>query len=337
MPLRPLLLLAALAVSADLRAQPVPVIFDTDMGNDVDDALALAMLHALADRGEAELLAVTVTKDNPEAAPYVDALNTFYGRPDVPVGVVRDGKEAHAAAMLSIPLNATGADGALLYPRSLTDGREAPDAIAVLRAALAGAPDGEVVVVQVGFSTNLARLLASPPDAVSPLSGRDLVARKVRLLSVMGGNFEPYAETEGRWPEYNVETDVPAAQTVFAGWPTPVVASGYEVGVAMYFPASALRLFGPSRHHPVVDAYGAFLPMPYDRPTWDLTSVLYAVRPDDGYFGLSVPGTVRVDERGLTALVPERSGRHRFLTVTPEQRGRALEAMIALATQPPTR
>src|SRR5689334_9393496 len=90
---------AALAVAALVpwaaRGQPAPtpqrVIFDTDMGNDVDDALALAVLHALESRGECRLLAVTVTKDEPYAAPYVDVVNTFYGRPDIPIGVVRGG------------------------------------------------------------------------------------------------------------------------------------------------------------------------------------------------------------------------------------------------------
>jgi len=71
---------------------PVRLIFDTDMGNDIDDALALAVIHALASRNECQLLAVTSTKDNPFSAAYIDLINTFYGRSDVPVGVVRNGK-----------------------------------------------------------------------------------------------------------------------------------------------------------------------------------------------------------------------------------------------------
>lgn len=328
---------ALLAVASAVRAQPVPVVFDTDMGNDVDDALALAMLHALQSRGEVDLLAVTITKDNPWAAPYVDALNTFYGRGDVPIGVVRGGKTPEDAAMIRVPASRTNPDGSLVYPRTLTERAAAPDAVAVLRQALTGAADGSVVVIQAGFSTNLARLLDSPPDDVSPLAGRDLVAQKARLLSVMAGGFAPWAEPEERWPEYNVETDVPAAQKLFGEWPTPIVASGYELGAAIFFPAYALQHFGYVEDHPVVDAYENLLPMPYDRPTWDLTSVLYAARPDEGYFGLSVPGTIRVDERGLTDLVPHRDGRHRFLVANEVQRARALEAMIALASQPPSR
>src|SRR5215475_12515339 len=73
-------------------AQPANIIFDTDIGNDVDDALALAMLHALESRGEAHLAAVTVTKDNRYAAPFIDLVDTFYGRPEIPIGMVRNGK-----------------------------------------------------------------------------------------------------------------------------------------------------------------------------------------------------------------------------------------------------
>ena len=68
-------------------ARPVKLIFDTDMGNDIDDALALGVIHALQSRGECELLAVTLSKDNDFAGPFVDLVNTFYGRGNIPIGV----------------------------------------------------------------------------------------------------------------------------------------------------------------------------------------------------------------------------------------------------------
>src|ERR1044071_6611116 len=85
-------------------ATPVPIIFDTDIGNDIDDALALAMLHAFESRGEARLLAVTITKDNRWAAPYVDVVNTFYGRARIPVGVVKNGKTPEDSRMIRVPV-----------------------------------------------------------------------------------------------------------------------------------------------------------------------------------------------------------------------------------------
>src|ERR1700728_5340255 len=85
------LLTWAIAAPAS-AAPPLHVVFDTDMGNDIDDALALAMLHAFASRGELQLLAVTVSKDNPWAAEYVRLVDEYYGRGSIPGGIVHDGK-----------------------------------------------------------------------------------------------------------------------------------------------------------------------------------------------------------------------------------------------------
>jgi len=318
------LLLILLAASA-LAAQPTPVIFDTDMGNDVDDALALAMLHAFQSRGEAKLLAVTITKDNRYAAPFIDLVNTFYGRAEIPIGVVHGGKTPEDSPMIRIPAERRNADGSFVYPHRIVDGSAAPDATAVLRRALESAADGSVVIVQVGFSTNLARLIATP-------EGRALAARKVRLLSVMAGHFPEGA------PEYNVKTDIPSARQVFDEWPTPIIFSGFEIGAALLFPAKAVEHdFAWAANHPVSDAYRAYKKMPYDRPTWDLTAVLYGVRPDSGYFNLSPPGRVTVDDTGRTHFAEAAGGRHRYLMLTEAQRARVLEALILLSTQPTSR
>ncbi|MEZ5351695.1 MAG: nucleoside hydrolase [Bryobacteraceae bacterium] len=313
----------AVAAGAILTAAPVPVIFDTDMGNDIDDALALAVIHALESRGEARLLAVTLTKDNRHAAPYCDLVNHFYRRGHVPIGVVRGGKTPKDSPMIQVPVERRRADGRFVYPRSLDDYRNAPEAAALIRGILESAEDGSVVIVQVGFSTNLARLLAMP-GAV------DLVRRKVRLLSVMAGEF-PTGKAE-----YNVKTDIPAASRVFADWPTPIVASGFEIGKAILYPAASIQQdFGYVENHPVAEAYRNYQKMPYDRPTWDLTAVLYALRPNRDYFSLSAAGTIRVDAEGKTTLEPSASGRHRYLIVNEQQKARTLEALVQLASQPP--
>jgi hypothetical protein len=121
-----LALIAALATAlwAPIPAlsEPVRIIFDTDMGNDVDDALALAILHALESRGEAKLLAVTVTKDNPYAAAFVDVVNTFYGRGGVPIGIVKNGKTPNDSPMIRVPSERKNPDGSYVYPRRLALG-----------------------------------------------------------------------------------------------------------------------------------------------------------------------------------------------------------------------
>lgn len=307
-----------------LSAAPVRLIFDTDIGNDIDDALALAMIHALESRGEAKLLAVTITKDNRWAAPYVDLVDTFYKRPKIPIGVVRNGKTPEDSKYIQVPSERPG-----VYPHKLTDGRNAPDAVAVLRRVLSKEKDGAVTIAQVGFSTNLARLLDSPPDNISQLTGRELVKRKVRLICAMAGTF-----TTDK-PEYNVYTDVPSARKLFMESPVPIVASGFEIGNRILYPASSIEKdFGYVANHPVAEAYRLFKEMPYDRPCWDLTAVLYAIRPDDS-FSTSQPGRVAIDGEGRTKFTSDPSGNLRYLTTTEEQAGNARKTMIALASQPP--
>jgi inosine-uridine nucleoside N-ribohydrolase len=319
------LLFLLLSCAALMAASPVRIIFDTDIGNDIDDALALAMLHSLQTRGEVKLLAVTTSKDNQFAGPFIDLMDTFYHRPGIPIGTVRNGRTPDEGKYLR-PVVESG-----FYPHLLTDSQKAPDAVTVLRKTLAGEKDHSVVIVQVGFSTNLARLLDSRPDLASMLPGRELVRTKVRMISVMAGHFPTGP------PEYNVKIDIEAARKLFGESPAPIVFSGYEVGKQILYPASSIEHdFGYVPHHPVADAYRDYMKMPYDRPTWDLTAVLYAVRPKDS-FSLSPKGRVTVDAEGVTAFAEEKNGPHQYLTATPEQAQHALAQMIQLATRPPGR
>jgi inosine-uridine nucleoside N-ribohydrolase len=322
---------------ADEANEPVPLIYCTDVGNDVDDILALGMIHALQSRGECELLAVTVTKDHALAGPFIDAVNTFYGRPDIPIGVCNSGVTPGEDRFIGLAQQRD--DGKLRYPHDLATGKDAPPAVAVLRKSLAAADDGTVVIVQVGFSTNLAALLASEPDEHSDLNGVELIKRKARLLSIMAGAFTKAADGTGprnTHREYNVVKDLPAAKVLAERWPTPIVWSGYELGLSMRFPHQSIeRDYRYVAHHPLAEAYVLFNPPPHDRPTWDLTSVLYAVRPGHDYFGLSESGRVSIDDRGRTVFESAEEGRDRVLLVSETRRGAALEAMQLLASQPP--
>jgi inosine-uridine nucleoside N-ribohydrolase len=304
------------------------IIFDTDIGNDVDDVLALGMIHALQSRGACELLAVTITKDHDLAGPFADAVNTFYGRPNIALGVVRGGATGDEGKFLGMARDAN-------YPHALKKSADAPDSVALLRKVLAAQGDGSVVIVQVGFATNLARLLDSPADDTSPLTGKQLAANKVKLVSAMFGAFTLGGVNTQR--EFNVIEDLPASKKFVAEWPSPIVFSGFEVGQAVTFPFVSIEQdFGYAKNHPLAEAYRRYSPPPHERPCWDLTSVLYAVYPDRGYFGLSEAGKVTVEETGVTRFAASLAGRHRFLTVSPEQAVRCREAFANLASQPPT-
>jgi Inosine-uridine preferring nucleoside hydrolase len=314
-------------------AEPVPLIFDTDICGDCDDVLALGMIHALESRGACRLLAVTISVDHELAAPFVDAVNTFYGRPHVPIGVVGKGGVVEKSRYLAL---ADEKDGDYFrYPHDLLSARSAPSATAVIRKALASQPDHTVVIAQVGFSTNLARLLESPPDEYSSLNGRELIAKKVKLLSLMAGAFQTIVSNR-HYLEYNLVKDIPSARKLAEGWPTPLVYSGFEIGIALPYPAVSIeRDYGYVPHHPLAEAYIRYIPPPHNRPTWDLTSVLYAVLGDRGYFDISPPGKVTVEADGFTQFAESPQGSHRYLVLKPEQKPRVLEALVQLSSQPP--
>jgi len=313
-------------------AAPVKIIFDTDIGNDVDDVLALSLLHALQSRGECELLAVTITKPDELAGPFVDAMNTFYGHPGIPIGYTHAKLPNEPSKFL--PLAEAKDAGQPRFPHRLRRSSDAPEATSLLRRVLSGQPDHSVVLVQVGYFSNLAALLDTPGDASSPLTGRELVQQKVKLLSVMAGSFK----TTGHDLEYNVTQDLPATKKLVPDWPTPVVWSGFEIGIAVPYPAVSIeRDFAYVPHHPAAEAYCLYNPPPHERPTWDLTSALYAVRPDRGYFNLSAPGQVTIEADGFTRFTPAPGGRDRFLTLNTAQIPRVKEALVELASQPPCR
>jgi len=313
------------------RVEPVKIIFDTDIGNDCDDALALAVIHALQNRGACELLAVTLTNPDPLAGGLVDAINTFYGRPGIPIGVNPAAPVVFKESKyLKVANN---------HPHDFNPDK-ALHAVALLRKTLAAAKDGEVVIVQVGFFNNLAALLDSPADEYSPLTGVELIGKKVKELQLMAGAFA-LMRSSNYFLEFNVIYDIRAAQKLAQQWPTPMVWSGAEIGDAVLFPATVVdKDFGYVAKHPIYESYQLYRPTPHERPCFDLTSVLQAVWPDRDYFTLSAPGKVEVLADGFTKFLPEnrsKSKRDRFLIVDAQQAKRARELFAALVTEAPAR
>ena len=318
--------------SASIDAEPIKLIFDTDMGNDVDDALALAMLHSLESRGESELLAITLTKDNDEVAPYVDAINTFYGRGEIPIGITNSGVTPEKSRFTGVTLEIDG--GQYIYSHDLQLGDPAPNAVPLLREILADQPDQSVVIVQVGFSTNLAQLLDTRADEHSDLEGVELISRKVKHISIMAGTFTPINNETHL--EYNIVQDIRSAQKLAEEWPTPIYWSGFEIGLAIRYPAISIEQdFRYVDKHPIPESYQAYVPTPHERPTWDLTSVLWAIRQSRGYFGVSEAGSVTVLDDGETTFSVNPKGTHYHLTIDDTKKEAVRELFTILVSEPP--
>lgn len=331
-----LLLPMAGAISCRSAAGTAPevqnVIFDTDMGNDVDDALALGMLYRYMDEGKINLNAIVLNKEGMAAPEFLDIMGTWYGYPDIPVGIIRDGAECgdDSTAFTRKVADMKTPEGRPMFERTHSDYVSLPESVDLYRKILSGAPDTSVTVISVGFSTNLARLLESGPDTYSDLSGRELVSRKVKVLYAMAGNV---ADTT--FHEYNVVTDIPSAQKVFSEWPSPIVISPFELGMQVCYPASSIENdFGWTEHHPVVEAYKSYLQMPYNRPSWDLTAVLAAVENGPEYFTMSPWGRITVTDAGAT-IFEEGEGNRAWLSVTPLQAGKIKERIVSIVPSVP--
>lgn len=311
------------------------VVYDTDMGPDVDDVLALAMLHAYQDQGRIELAAVTVSRNSEAGARFSDAINTFYGHPDIPVGIYRGSYQSFDDRSLFVST-------AMSWPHALGEGG-LPDGYRVQRQVLARAEaEGrEAIIVQTGFSGNTAQLLKSEGDEYSPRPGMELVADTVSLLSVMAGS------TDFGIVEFNIERDIDSARYVFWKWPGRLVMSPFELGNSIHYPYSSITSdYGWAERHPVREAYEfrdldwhQDAPPFYNMKSWDLTSVMLAAEPERDWFSVSEPGTVSVDESGKTTFTPG-SGRHYVLNgynqYSDAQRQAIVDRMIELSSARPS-
>ena len=354
--MRLLIGMVAVALSAAVSADPVKVIFDTDMLTDFDDVGALACLHALADAGECEILAtVTCTRGNASVAA-VEVINSYYGRGDLPVGCAKGMGVLgpHAGAKRKVDPNSPlgqkgGGDGghykyrklAADYPQWVRhlDSDDAPDANEVYRRALASAPDKSVVVCSVGFLTNLRRLLETKPDAISPLDGRSLVAKKVIRWVAMACAY-PIGK------EYNSQWDWESSRIALENWPTPVVFSDWRYGADLFAGRAVAEQAGP--RNPVKDVFAGNIPSREEvrkdpakwlracfgmggRSSWDETAVLAAVRGETSYFNVH-RGTFRmVGTDGTNEWVPdEANGRHLRITekVDKNEVGKVIDELI---------
>ena len=294
----------------------VPVILDTDFNYDVDDVGAVAMLHALADKGEARILAIGISDAQEKAILALDAMNTWYNRPGLPIGVVKSEDAARFRDLYTEQL-------AREYPRTNTHWKSSDDApcvVDVYRKVLAKEPDIDdknpgVVMVSVGFMTNFMDLLQSQPDEHSELNGMELVRNKVRLWVSMAGTLRY------DWDEFNLTSHREASEYAFENWPTPIVFSLFEIGADIYTGPGLKKLPdgpGPDGHF-VRRAYEIF---PRNQAleghrSWDQASVLYGVRAIDNgpaadHWEMSDWGWIQVHPNGSTTWKYDPDGLHRY-------------------------
>jgi len=259
------------------------------MESDVDDVAALAILHGLANQGDCEILATISSSLNPWAAPTIDVVNTYFGRPDIPIGNVKT-KGVYRNSKYAKIISET-------YPQDVGLGEKAPNATQVYRKILSEQPDNSVVIVTVGYTTNLSKLLKSGANKHSPLNGAELVKKKVKHYVCMGGRF-PGEQNPGKFG--NFKPDPEATVHVANEWPTQIIFTTGGVFSNAIPTGKILFTDKAEKGNPISEAYKIFLES-WNR-NWhhsaDLIAVYVAVKGHEPYFKLRKKGYFHIFEDG---------------------------------------
>ena len=296
-------------IKSNYEQEDVRIILDCDMGSSTDDLFALMMLYRYMDMQRCRLLGVIVDRMGKANADIVDAMNLYYGYPDIPIGLETKGVENPP---VWIPYHnlayARTIDSELMFRRSIGDQGHYMESYKLYRKLLSEQPDHSVKIASIGFVTSLARLLESGPDEYSPLSGVELVRRKVKTIYAMGGVFGKAVE-----PDYNFLQAIDFSLKFFELLPKEVdiVFSPGEVGDPLdYRPEQVIADLSWTDCHPIKWTY-QFLNCDTGQKMWDPQAVINAVEGDD-FYKLSPRGFVTLTRNGETLFTPDPKGNCRY-------------------------
>ena len=265
------------------------VIFDTDIAEDCDDVGAMAVLHALADKGELDILGMMVSMPVEYGAPALDAINTYFRRPDIPIGTLKNSQDALGAANLDVYNRALAKE----FPNDVKHAHNAPNALALYRELLSEEPDSSVVIITVGPLTNLYHLMNSGADEFSPLNGMDLIRRKVKRFIMAGGKLP-------KGSSYNFRISPEKSEFVINNWPTEHWLVPNELGDSVFTGTEMLsKTKAENPIHVAYDRYQKAHPGWEFRPSWDQMAVYLAARPDSPLFKTDTTGSVKATKHSL--------------------------------------
>ena len=314
-------ILAGIAVFVSLAsAAPVKVFFDTDMETDCDDAGALAVLHTLADRGECEILATVTSVRDVNSIATVDAINRYRGRPVLPLGMV------HGAGVLEKSKFAGSI--AKEFPHRVQAAAEIAESVLVYRDVLEKQADHSVVIVTVGYLTNLKNLLQLPASD-SHASGLDLIQSKVARWVCMGGNFIGSPPKDDlKLGNVNFQRDATSAHFVIHHWPGEIDFAGREVCSVPSGLQIGKELATTPADNPVRRAYEHYFGgEAKNRHVADLATVLFAVRGLSDCWDISEPGRMELKEDMSFEWQFTTEGKQRYLLKKPNN-DRHVEAVL---------
>ena len=280
------------------------VILDTDMGPDCDDVGALVTLISYAKQYDFDILGICHCTSNRSGVGTIDAVCNWCGYP-----VSNLGQWEHPDFLDDAACHKYTDAIAQKFSKAYADGTLAvAPSVEFYRKTLANAPDDGVVIITIGMFNTLSALLDSQPDEISPLTGKELVEKKVNALVSMAAILP-----QGR--EFNVICDYKAAENLFANWPTEMYLSDFHIGwqiLTGYEPE-------PEKHdNPLYESYYLYTTGRCQNSSYDLTAVQFAVLGEGEFYAIGEPCRLEFYDEGTgtpdaTRAIPDPTGRIRFM------------------------
>jgi len=294
------------------KHQPIQMILDTDFGSSTDDLFALMMLYDYMDEGLVDLKGIIVDREGVKNAELVDVFNTYYGHPDIPVGLERNGvKNPRCFIPYSGVCDLKDTQGNPLFKRT-HDMNQCPEGYKLYRQLLSNAEDHSIVVVAIGFVTTLAELFESGADEYSQLNGVDLFGQKVKSVYIQSGRFESGDSLSG----YNMRAASKQSAIFYDKLPKNVdlIMSPSNIGDMMnYQPQDVLVDLSSTEQNPIKSVYTNYTCETGQR-MWDTNCLVNAVLGDEAY-NMSPRGWVRFVDKGEESLMlftPDPQGNARY-------------------------
>jgi len=294
------------------KRQPIQMILDSDFGSSTDDLFALMMLHHYMNDGLVDLKGIVVDREGIKNAELVDIFNTYYGHPNIPVGLERNGVKNPRCF---IPYNGVcdlkDAQGNPLFKRT-HDLTNCPEGYKLYRQLLSQAEDKSIVVVAIGFVTTLSELFESGADEYSQLSGLDLFGQKVKSVYIQSGRFESGDSLSG----YNMRAASKQSAIFYDKLPKNVdlIMSPSNIGDLMnYLPQDVLVDLSSTEQNPIKAVYTNYTCDTGQR-MWDTNCLVNAVLGDEAY-NMSPRGWVKFVDKGEESLMlftPDPAGNARY-------------------------
>ena len=294
------------------KTEPINLILDADFGSSTDDLFALMMINHYMDEGRVDLKGIIVDREGEKNAGVVDIMNTYYGHPNVPVGLERNGVKNPRCF---IPYNGIcdlkDVNGNPMFKRSF-DESKCIDGYKLYRKLLSEAKDKSITVVAIGFMTTIAQLFESGADEYSSESGLDLFGKKVKAVYIQSGRFEAGDSLSG----YNMRAASKQAAIFYNKLPKDVdiIMSPSNIGDLMdYSPKDVLADLSTTERNPIKAVYTHYTCDTGQR-MWDTNCLVNAVDGDQGYY-LSPRGWVTfvdLGEKSQMLFRPDPNGNARY-------------------------